>query len=413
MNKWVKGNRIYLGILAVLFGVVVFLETNAPQPLDWGLYFSKNAQTPYGTYLLYENLPVLFPQRKIRSVRSRIRTVLKRDDSRINNYIFVNEFFEPDTVDAMQLIDFIENGGNVFIAANRFDGYFGGYFDLATENNNDDFDYDFSGEEKVENETKGSYQSGYLNFEHPELRSDSDYAYKNNFSNYYLTNYGGGGVSVLGRDEFDNVNFIHIKAGSGSLFINSTPRAFSNYFIAHERNHEYVFKALSYLPIDGVYWDEYYKDDRSPSASPLRFIMDQEALRWGFLTLMGTVLVFMIFSAKRKQRVIPVIKPLENTTVEFVDIISRLYYQRLDHNNIAQKKITYFLEHVRSKYQVATHVFDEAFMKRVANRSNIPIEQVNELFNYIHMMRSRGGATAEDLFDLDRRIQEFVKASQR
>jgi hypothetical protein len=411
--SWFKGNRLYFLILTLLFGTVVFFEAYAPQPLDWGLYFSKNAETPYGEYLLYDNLDVLFPSQQVTPVRSRIRHVVNNADPSINNYIFINEFFEPDSLDAVYLINFAERGGKVFIAANTYTGYFAEYFRLETENFDKDGDYEFEEDfEAIDWETIGTNQSAELNFEDESLRADSSYSYKYNLSNYYFKQYSAG-TSILGRDEFDNPTYIYKAAGQGGFYLHSLPRAFTNYFIADESNHEYVFKALSYLPVTGVYWDEYYKDDRDPSASPLRFIMDQEALRWGFITLMSAILIFMIFSAKRRQRIIPVIPPLKNTTVEFVGIISRLYYQRFNHGNIAQKKIMFFMEHIRVNYQVRTHVINEEFVKTISTRSGISILKIGELFRYIENVRMKGEVTQTDLINLNTTIEEFMRESKR
>lgn len=411
--KWLKGKRLYIGILAVLFGVVIFLEANQPQPLDWGLYFSRHAETPYGDYLLYDHLNVLFPQQRVKSVKSKVRHVLNRPDPNINNYVFINEFFEPDSLDAVALINFMDGGGQVFIAANWFDGYFAEYYNLKTENHYTDYEYEFPDGEEPDVTAIGTYQSAELNFENEGIRQDSAYLYKYNLTNYHFTSYGGSSNTILGRDEFDNVNFVHIRSGSGDLYISCVPRAYTNYFIAHPRNHEYVFNALSYLPISGVYWDEYYKDDRSPSGSPLRFIMEQEPLRWAFIIFIVSILVFMIFTAKRKQRIIPVLQPNTNTTVEFVGIISRLYYQRFNHGNIAHKKIVYFLEHIRTKYQLRTNAFDDEFIIQLSYKSNITRDRLRDLFGYIDEVRRTSNLGQAELVNLNSKIEQFMRDSKR
>ena len=54
----------------------------------------------------------------------------------------------------------------------------------------------------------------------------------------------------------------------------------------------------------------------------------------------------MIFNAKRRQRVVPIINPLPNTTLDFTKTIGNLYYQEGNHQNIVDKKIIYFLEKI-------------------------------------------------------------------
>ena len=80
---------------------------------------------------------------------------------------------------------------------------------------------------------------------------------------------------------------------------------------------------------------------------------------------MVSLLIFILFNAKRKQRVVKVIKPLENSTIAFTKTIGNLYYETKDHNNLIDKKITYFLEFIRRKYYLDTQLLDEKFMKNL------------------------------------------------
>ena len=57
-----------------------------------------------------------------------------------------------------------------------------------------------------------------------------------------------------------NVNFLRIKYGEGNFFLNTVPLAFTNYHLLNSDNNEYVYKALSHLPVQQTFWDDYYKD---------------------------------------------------------------------------------------------------------------------------------------------------------
>jgi len=56
--------------------------------------------------------------------------------------------------------------------------------------------------------------------------------------------------------------------------------------------------------------------------TPLKYILSQESLKWAYYILIVSIIVYIIFQGKRKQRVIPLIPPLKNTTLEFVRIIA-------------------------------------------------------------------------------------------
>lgn len=51
----------------------------------------------------------------------------------------------------------------------------------------------------------------------------------------------------------------------------------------------------------------------------------------------------------------------KNTTLEFVKTVGNLFYRTQNHKNIAHKKITYFLNYLRTHYRLDTSHFNEEF----------------------------------------------------
>jgi len=410
-----KKYGVYIAILLVLFSGVIYLEVVKPKELDWTTYFTKNADTPYGGFLLFENMEALFPNKKVETVGTEIRYVLNpnRINRSVKNYVFLSEVFDPDTLDSQQLINWVTQGNNAFIIANELDGFLADQLKISTFDPFESDDYYYDEFDAAMFESYGSLQSAMLNFTEDGLAVDTPYYYKRNLTNYYFSSTGSGRVKVLGFDEFENPNFIRIELGEGFIYLHCLPRAFSNYFVSDPVNHEYAFKALSYLPIEDTYWDEFYKLDRGPSGSPLRYVMRQPPLKWALILLLSTLLIFTLFHARRRQRVIPVVAPLKNTTLEFVNIIGTLYYNKGSHKIMAEKKIMYFLEHVRANYQIKTLEFNDDFMRRISVRSGLPKEQVKGLFKYIDFVHGKESVEAEDLLKLNKLIEDFINFSQR
>jgi hypothetical protein len=148
------------------------------------------------------------------------------------------------------------------------------------------------------------------------------------------------------------------------------------------------------------------------SKTPLRFILNNEPLAWAYYLTIGAVVVFMLFEAKRKQRIIPIVKPLPNTSLEFVSTIGNLYYQNGDHKNIAEKKINFLLEHIRSSFLLKTLYWNEEFFRTVANKSGNTTEDVQRLFKKINFIQSSSMISAEQLMDLNDAIEQFLKAGE-
>jgi len=218
---------------------------------------------------------------------------------------------------------------------------------------------------------------------------------------------------VLGVNSRGEANFIRIPYGEGELYISTLPYAFTNYHLLDEENADYAFKALSYLPDGNIFWDEYYKVGRRQIESPLRFILSKESLRWTCYLTMAGVLLFVIFMGRRRQRIIPEIRPLPNTTLEFAHTVGQLYYQHGDHKNIAEKKILYFLEHIRSHFGVNTSERNEEFNRVVAARSGIDLENVRGIFGYIDATLVKNRISEEELIALNKAIERFYTASRR
>jgi hypothetical protein len=115
----------------------------------------------------------------------------------------------------------------------------------------------------------------------------------------------------------------------------------------------------------------------------------------------------MLFNARRKQRAIPIINPLENTTVAFTQTIASLYLKEEDHKNVADKKIAFFLEKVRTKYLLNTANLNKDFIQHLAAKSGNEIENTNYLINTIITLHKRSECSKEELLILHKMIENF------
>lgn len=175
--------------------------------------------------------------------------------------------------------------------------------------------------------------------------------------------------------------------GKGEIILVSTPLVFTNYGVLDGGNATYLFRLLSQmgeLPI--VRTEAYMNQAASRQVSPLRYFLSQRPLRWAlYLSLLGIVL-FMLFTARRRQRAIPVVRPPENKTLEFVELIGTLYFQRKDHADLLRKKYLYFAEELRREIQVdIEEVEDDArSFRRIARKAGM---DEGEIADFIRAVR--------------------------
>ncbi len=94
-------------------------------------------------------------------------------------------------------------------------------------------------------------------------------------------------------------------------------------------------------------------------------------LKWGLLTAIFTLLLYVLLEMRRKQRFIPVITRPRNDSLDFVKTIGRLYYDKGDHKNLCKKMSAYFLEHVRNRYKLPTSELNNDFIKNLQFKTGL------------------------------------------
>lgn len=397
-----KENRKYIFLLAGAVLLIILVEWLTPKPINWTPTFSRQDKIPFGSHVVYEMLPELFPGK---AVRINNRTLYENQQNGTlpnGNYVFVNDQFRIGEEDAHVLLDFVHRGNHAFIAAQYFDELLEDTLGFRTES------------------VFFTSDSVGLKLTHPQLKTDDFYSYRKINLFYAFAKPDSvkqATFEVLGVSNLKSrPNFIRIPFGKGYFYLNSVPLAYTNYNMLAEDNARYISGTLSYLPVQNVYWDEHYKafgrsNGADSSQTPLRFFLSQPPLRWGLYLTLGALLLFMLFEAKRKQRIIPIVQPLANTTVEFTETVGRLYYQYKDHKNIAEKKITYFLAHLRTQYYVKTTEFDEPLYTRLAEKTGVEKSEIVPLFQLIERIRRQSAITEPDLLTLNEKIESFLKKS--
>jgi hypothetical protein len=237
-----------------------------------------------------------------------------------------------------------------------------------------------------------------------------------------LSDYDTAFARVLGVNEKNDPNYIILFSGKGRLYLHVAPRIFSNYFLLSGDNHKYLENVISYLRCDpkNIYWDEYYKNTNpnrrknnngkdDDSFSSLSVIRQHPPLLWAFWLGIIGLLLFILFNAKRKQRIIDVVKPNVNTTVNFTETVGRLYLQKKNNYHIAEKMITYFYEHIRNKYFISTSSINDEFINSLAGKSGASVETTRRLFTLIERIRRGENVDDEALILLNNEIENFYK----
>ena len=137
--------------------------------------------------------------------------------------------------------------------------------------------------------------------------------------------------------------------------IHTNPIAFTSGNLLSDQNMNYVSGVLADFPQEKWYFDEYSRTsefngrsrNRSPhlidNKGPLTYILKQPPLAWAWYLLLLMGLLFLIFKAKRKQRVIPVLKENTNNSLAFINTIGNLYFRKNDHKQLCEDQLQIWL----------------------------------------------------------------------
>ena len=208
---------------------------------------------------------------------------------------------------------------------------------------------------------------------------------------------------------------VSVPYGKGEVIFVSSPLLFTNYGMLEGNTFVYIFRLMSYLADLPVYRTEaYVKTDAMLVAeqSPFREFIKRPPLRWAlYLALLGVVL-FMIFTARRRQRVIPIRSKPANRSLEFLQLIGTLYYQRKDHVDLVRKKFKLFAEELRKTagVDISDVNTDDREYQLLAEKTGMNCDRLKKVIRQIRLvLHSEGNISVEEMRSLIDAMDTIVR----
>lgn len=393
--------KVYIVFLVLLIAGIVFIDVNKPKPINWMPTYSIKDKIPLGMYVFNEEIGSILKNQTINKVNVTPYEYLEPKynyDTLVKDYKIKGTFLaiseEPalDRESVKELFYFADHGNSVFLSMKNFPP---ALLDSLKIKTNSDYQY------------KDSIYNWVAN---PKL-GNQKYHLIEGIGNNYFSKIDTLQTTVLGYQSGDStrVNFIKVPYKSGFFYLHTQPAAFTNFHLLKGNHHEYAEKVLSYIPKTDIFWYVKNQDGEIISDSPFRYILSQPALTWAWYLFLLGMLFFMIFNAKRRQRVVPIIKPLSNTTIDFAKTIGNLYFQEGDHGNLIDKKIIYFLEKIRQDYLLDTNILDDNFIKKLHHKSGKNFTDIQYLVYLINQYRKNHFTSVEsDLIEINKAIEKII-----
>ncbi|MBA2561894.1 MAG: DUF4350 domain-containing protein [Chitinophagaceae bacterium] len=381
--------------------------------------FKKDDKIPFGSFIAYSHFKKLFDDRFVEindKPFDEAWEVMEEYSNEAEYYLYVlitkNLAVSQNEIDA--ILGFVREGNDMFIAADYIDDEL-----LNRINCEEQRDSEIIAEAGgIMRLTSISMHTAYNN-------NSGDYKYfyypfLNSFHNYDSVY-----TKPLGVNETGKPNYLVFFLGKGRLYLHAAPRSFSNYFLLTQNNYKYLENVLSYLRPEpkNIFWDEYYKNkvisrrkrgsgngrSGNDNFSSLDVIKKYPSLLWAFWLSFATLIIYVLFNIKRRQRIINEIKPNVNTTMVFTETVGRLYLQKKDNKNISEKMITYFYEHIRNKYFMNTSTVNHQFVETLSRKTGTDITVTQQLFDTINQLQSQEQLTDVELLLLNEQVQNFYK----
>ena len=388
MGKAIRNYLILLSVVVIVMALTVF--SSADRKVDWEQTYDANSKQPYGLYIFGEQLKHFF-SKKVDRISYTPYEYLRRNQQKENyNYIFTTKGI--DEVSLKKVLSDVQAGSQaLFLNEDQ------GLMDtLKIET-----DYDYVSKINLQLNSTSYNKPIYLHIEKVFVKVS------------YFTQLDKERDKALGYVFFSDgrkirkkINFVEVPYGKGKFFLYlGPPMAFTNYFLKESQDaRSYVATVLSYLPEDRpTVWFV----PPTQGEDTLSFIMSQPQLRTAWHLMLLSFVLYLLFKGKRQQRIIPVIEKPKNTTIEFAQSISSLYYQERDATDMVRKKITYFLDQVRQRYYLDTQQINEDFATKLANKSGKDRDLVQQIVGTIIHFEQTQQAQEETLTQLDKWIDEF------
>ncbi len=402
-----RAEKTILWITAAVVALIVVLDAITPQPPNWNPTYTEYRDDPYACSLVRQHLGDLFPQ-GVTTVREPLystaqqRLALDSTAPRVN-HVFIERWFSPEDLDVRHLLQMVAAGDNAFIASESFGGHFPDTLGLVAG-----FHYEPLDSLSVEGMKQALLgDTALLHFTAQPLRGAGEFRFARGGMDSYFKTFPKDSAQVLAASGRNDPVLLRMPYGEGWIYLCSTPLAFTNYYLLKDEGRGFMEQAFSLLPDRPVLWDEYYKVGRAGSTSPLRYILEQPALRWAYWTAIALLLLTVLVYARRRQRAIPVVEAPRNTSRDFADTIGRLYYFRGDHADLARKLSAQFKDEVRRKLRLHNTEWKERTIEEIAKRTGISEAELQHAVRLMDYYNTADQVSEQQLLTLNKTLDRL------
>ena len=403
-----KKGVIYTLFIILLFLPAYWLNKNAPVQFEWKPTYQTNDKEPFGAYVFDKILNDSWPDGYHHNYYSFYDEEIDADEIYpAYNLLIIANYLDLDSIETKNLLKYVEKGGSAIIAANRIIGFLKDTLNISTVN---PLYYQYIFDLSIKQETENvqfcitDSEQTIINLPKPLVNNHFE-VYDTVNHTYFDSLYR---ISTISGEKTISLRY---AIGEGNLILIANPLIFTNYGILSDSINPYIWKHLAYLEGKPLMRTEYYEtgSQGGKSQSEFRVILREKSFRWAYYSTLTGILIFMIFTAKRRQKIIPVIKPPANKMLAFVRSIAGLYLLKNNNADILLKKQIYWGEKLKRKYgmDIVNEQHNYDFYKRVAAKTRRPYEEIRRLFLDLVVIDETTSVSDEDMLRLVEKMNEI------
>lgn len=369
-----------------------------------------------GLYILHRLMKSYPKVVSLEVIEDPLDSTLKiEEDTLPSIYFLIEDNITISNKAVKSLLSFVDEGNHAFVALKRFNNSLGYEFSPSS------MVTDFMSEEAILNHTHSSL-STWEPYSLQKFNRNKPILYSWNYLEIdNLRRVTDDIVTYTTETVYEKPVFVRIPYGDGYFYIHSMPEVFYNESMFNEAGMDHVQRAISNLPKGHYkwhshlnYWDKNKEVNPSDPAaqkreSPIQYVLKDRNLRYAYLLLVFSLLVYVLFKIKRRQNIIPTVDPNTNNSLEFVETVSRLYLNQEKHYKFIKHYELSFIHFIKDKYYISSPEVDEAYIKSVAVKSGIDSEKIKEIFVQFKKAKESYSFSADELIALHKKIEYFYK----
>jgi hypothetical protein len=314
------------------------------------------------------------------------------------SYLFIDDGINLNKSDVSRLFEFVNQGNTVLIASADIPYLLFDSIRISTK-----FDF-FS----IEDSSKSNQNIQLLNQNIP---YQTKYVLKEKIVHDYYDSFDSTKLSIIALLDNNKPVALEYKYGSGKIIFTTLHSLFLNQNIVHKTERKIAYTLLSYADAYNIIWDEYYKKFNLRSESNIDFIKNSKGLYAAYISLLLGVLFYMIFESKRRQREIKIITKPENSTLNFVHVITSLYRKNSDtHKDIIKQKLLHWYDLLKNKLRIdilRLHSPNERLI--LSEKTGIDLEKINTICNQVKYFEVAPEISNKELSEFDSYMKLFEK----